>query len=364
MTETQNNKWGDTGALRLAAEALTDVKNLRIRVSNRADAFSRAQTEMSGVVQAELTGWTLAEIQKFEATFAVQLVELYEQVVPWKVRAWASGVPLLNPRVHYKRDGSAEAQGVLFARIVGLTGNPRWAVPLKPEGEGADRHLVPDGEPYPRECTCGCEQCTLAIAGGVSWHCGVRDRDCHGGLQSFWQWCGTGDPDNFPRKNMTQKELLSMGKRTTVRPLLRVYSDMLVRAAARSPAAENSRLYQVYLDARKDGAERKHGRRRLLRAELAKAGVTRGAVWELKRDGKVTVNGKTYLIEDYSEPVICKNTHRPPMKPNGCGTVAHPEWGEPGSPWRPGHINAHAHRIVHKELMRDFWAAAEGTVSE
>ncbi|HXJ71724.1 MAG TPA: hypothetical protein VNM37_02685, partial [Candidatus Dormibacteraeota bacterium] len=54
----------------------------------------------------------------------------------------------------------------------------------------------------------------------------------------------------------------------------------------------------------------------------------------------------------------CQNKARPPMSPNGCGTFAHPERGAPGSLWRPGHINMHAHRIVHKELLRDLWVVS------
>jgi hypothetical protein len=43
---------------------------------------------------------------------------------------------------------------------------------------------------------------------------------------------------------------------------------------------------------------------------------------------------------------------------NGCGTREHPEWGEIGSPWRPGHQHRHALRLVAKAILRDMWAEA------
>lgn len=51
----------------------------------------------------------------------------------------------------------------------------------------------------------------------------------------------------------------------------------------------------------------------------------------------------------------CQNSKRPPAKSNGCGTQANPEWGAPGSPWRPGHQDAYAKGIVAKEILKDLW---------
>lgn len=288
------DRWGDITALRLAAEALTDAKGMRVRASNRAGADLRIHgnglfSDQKGPYA--MIGPALVEVaERHESVLAAKLVELYEEIVPFKVRGWAVGVPLLNPRVRLVRPRDGEprdrAEGVLFARIVGLTGNPRRATPYRLDEK---RRLIPAGEPYDRS------------------------------LRQFWQWCGCGDPENIPRKDMTQAELLSMGKRKQVRPLLRAFSDLLVQLAGRSPQARNSDLYGVYLKARDEAAGRVHERQ-------------------------------------------CRNRNRPPMKPNGCGTREHPEWGEPGSPWRPGHINAHAHRIVQKELLRQFWQVAEGTI--
>ena len=52
----------------------------------------------------------------------------------------------------------------------------------------------------------------------------------------------------------------------------------------------------------------------------------------------------------------CMNWSR--YSPNGCGTRANPEWGAPGSPWRPGHQHAAALRKVGKDFLDDLWREA------
>lgn len=285
MATDSDTTWGDVAALRLAAEALTDAKNARIRQINRLDAASR----LSGIDYREGKSHPLEqEAVHHEQVCAEQLILTYHHVVPLQIRAWASAQPLLNPRIHTKKNGDLEVSGVLFARIVGLTGNPRWAVPLKPEGEGAERTLVPDGQPHLRS------------------------------LSQFRAWCGCGDPARKPYKGMTQAALLAMGKRRTVRPLLRTYSDLLVKLAGRSETIRDSGPYKAYLEAREMGTGKRH-------------------------------------------TVTCRNTKIWPMKPNGCGTRDHPEWGEVGSVWRPGHVNGHAHWMTQRKILEEFWEAAEGT---
>lgn len=53
----------------------------------------------------------------------------------------------------------------------------------------------------------------------------------------------------------------------------------------------------------------------------------------------------------------CRNRSR--ITPNGCGTREHPEWGAPGSLWRPGHQKQHAVRVVAKEILKDLWREAQ-----
>jgi len=288
------NRWGDMQSLRMAAESLTDAINLRVRVQNRVRA-GNADVLAGGEPQSkeDIQGHPLVVgALSFEGTLRRSLNDLYQQAVPLKVREWAAGTPII-------------ASGEMFPRMVGLIGNPRWAVPLKMEGTGKDRKAVPDGEPYARYCTCG-----LRRQG--RW----KECECPGGLRSLWQWCGCGDPDLVPEKG-NQEILLRRGKMTTVRPLLFTFSERLQMAKGR-PNVSRSPLVNVMLTAKEQAAGKIHYK-------------------------------------------TCRNTHRPPMKSNGCGIVAHPEWGEPGSPWRPGHMQAHSFRIAQKELLRQYWLAAEGT---
>lgn len=139
-------------------------------------------------------------------------------------------------------------------------------------------------------------------------------------LRQFWQWAGCGDPDMVPRSDVlghspTREEKLAAGKRTQLRPLLYTFSSYLLRSHTRSEAVANSRYWQVFTKAKAEAQEKKHHRQ-------------------------------------------CQNKKRPPLRPNGCGTVLHPEWGAPGTPWRPGHALMHAHRMVHKEFLRDLWVVA------
>lgn len=55
--------------------------------------------------------------------------------------------------------------------------------------------------------------------------------------------------------------------------------------------------------------------------------------------------------------VECRNRSR--ITPNGCGTREHPQWGAPGSPWRAGHQEQHAVRVVAKEILKDLWREAQ-----
>jgi len=193
------------------------------------------------------------------------------------------------------------ATGELFPRLLGMIGNPRVATPYHWEdGETAKRVLVAD----PRYVRGSSTSPNPAYG---------EDGEYHYGLRQLWQYCGCGDPESKPGKNATQEEVLRGGKRIKVRSVLYAFSSYLVRGRSRSEAVANSYYLSVYDKARAEAEGKRHK-------------------WQ------------------------CQNSHRPPMQSNGCGTVAHPEWGEPGSLWRPGHMAAHAHRMVAKEFLRDLYA--------
>jgi hypothetical protein len=194
------------------------------------------------------------------------------------------------------------ASGELFPRLLGAIGNPRIATPYhwEVDEETGKRALIADA-PYIR----GSGKAPNPSYGD--------DAVAHYGLRSLWQYCGCGDPDSRPKKGATQEELLRAGKLTQVRPILHTFSTYLVKSRNRSEVVHDSHFLAVY-DAAREAAEAK-------------------------------VHTKQ-----------CQNTKRPPMHSNGCGIVAHPEWGAPGSKWRPGHMAAHAHRMVAKEFLRQLYA--------
>lgn len=139
-------------------------------------------------------------------------------------------------------------------------------------------------------------------------------------ISQLWQYAGCGDPMSNPRSDIlghspTGEDKLRGGKRTVLRPLLYTFSSYLQRSS-RHESITNSKYFQVLTEAKADAASKVHTRQ-------------------------------------------CQNKKRPPMGSNGCGTVQHPEWGEPGSPWRAGHQQAHSHRIVAKEFLRDLWLISE-----
>ena len=140
-------------------------------------------------------------------------------------------------------------------------------------------------------------------------------------LRQLWQFSGCGDPGTIPRGDIlghspTREDKLRGGKLTVLRPLLYTFTSYIVRMHTRSPEIADSMYYKYLTEA------------------------------------KAAAQGKVHQRQ-------CQNKHRPPLRPNGCGTVLHPEWGAPGSPWRPGHVDMHAHRVTQKELLRQLWRVSE-----
>lgn len=131
------------------------------------------------------------------------------------------------------------------------------------------------------------------------------------GVRQLWSYCGCGDPERTPSANMTREELLACGKRRVIGPLLFSWTSYLVRMHGRSEEVGSSAYYRFFEEVKAASQAKFHSRE-------------------------------------------CRNrSFRPPY--TGCGTVAHPEWGAIGSPWRPGHINMHAHRVLRKRFLRDLW---------
>jgi hypothetical protein len=273
-------EWGNVTKLRIATENLIDQTRGRISAENRALRGGAA-------IDADTRDMLCAIPRMAEAEARKRLIQVYTEVVPDRVRAWAADIPGLG-------------SGEVFPRIAGLIGNPRIAVPWKWETRpGEKRQLVPDGDPYERT------------------------------LHQLWQWSGCGDPEIVPRTGMSQEELMSCGRRTIVRPALYAFSSYIARAG-----------------------------RVITKADSARAGQPVSRAVADSKFFKIFETQKAYgLTRVHARE--CRNHKRPPQHSDGCGIAAHPEWGETGSPWRPGHAEGHAHRIVGKELLRDFWIVSE-----
>jgi hypothetical protein len=282
MSEQQ---WGDIQGLRFSAESLADAIKARIGIQNRVRS---GRVDVIGGTQL------IARAQEFEDAYRDQLTSVYTEVVPLKIRAWASTQPIIR-------------SGETFPRIIGLIGDPHWAIPLRAEGTGKDRKLVPNGKEHARD------------------------------VRELWRICGCGSPNDTPQAvkdapdGEKQAALLRMGKRTTVRPLLYSFSSQLVMNGT-PVTKEGSKFF---------------GRPRSL--DCAESDYFR-LYMKIREEAAGNVHAKP-----------CKNHKRPPAKSNGCGTAAHPERGEIGSPWLPGHVQAHAHRLLQKQFLADLWEVA-GTV--
>lgn len=203
------------------------------------------------------------------------------------------------------------ATGEMFPRIIAAIGDPCTAAPLLPIAKGdtgRGARSRPAGPPYART------------------------------PHQLWQYCGIGEPWH-PDGDVSQSVLLHAGKRTRVRPLLFAWSASLARMAGgetpRSPAATASDYWKVVTERQRE---------------------TRG------HDGPCPP-GRACYGTHYRHTAVCRNRARPPQKPNGCGIALHPEWGEPGSPWRPGHVQADAYRAAAKALLMDLWRTEQATRS-
>jgi hypothetical protein len=284
--------WGDLTALRYLGQGLADAKDQRIRTNNR---FERGGTAIS----AELTAAVSATADHSEDQYERMLMDEYRRRVPDHVREWAAAIPGL-------------ASGELFPRIIAAIGHPRTASPELPDPDNKGKMLI--GEPYERSPA------------------------------QLRQYCGAGDPQRKPRKDMPQAELFAMGKVTQVRPLLYTWSSTLVKIA--TPGGQHTR---------KPGQPKSRA-------------AADSEWWDVFSAAKRRYSGhEGRCAEGFPSPCsathnrhqwTCKNTKRPPQRSNGCGVGAHPEWGESGSPWRPGHIDMAAHRKLHQFFLDQLWAVS------
>jgi hypothetical protein len=349
------NGWGDMTILQYLGQGLADQKDQRIRNNNRLD---RGGIALDPVLAAEIK--SLAESS--EEGYNRMLMAEYERRVPESVRKWAASIPGL-------------ASGELFPRIIASIGHPRIATPRYPDPDDPKRTLIA-APSYIR------------------------------GPHELRAYCGAGSPWRKPHKGMTQAELFAMGKIRQVRPLLYTWTTMLVKMATpaktgkhigdpKSAYAASSSWWQTFTSTKRmyaghdgkcgtewpspcAGSHRKHSwlvseirdearpyPRNLTattEAEVYKAAEKLGYPVLIRPTDKGALRAENLRELDAAIPMLerslCQNKKVPPQRPNGCGITAHREWGEVGSPWRPGHIDMAAHRNLHQVFLDTLWEVA------
>jgi hypothetical protein len=287
--------------LRAAGEDLADLIEVRKAAENRARTLGHLDTALI------CPPW----VSDAEKAARQALQDAYARAVPARIRDWAAGVPCLG-------------SGELFPRIIAIIGDPCTATPLLPiargdTGRGARSR--PAGPPYLRSA------------------------------HLLWQWCGMGDPRRKAREDVLgrkpeQADLLAGGKRSQIPPLLYVWSTQLVKAATPSTREASRQFGRPSSPAAAASAYWKTFTERLL--------DTRGHDGPCPRNPADRSCYGSHRVHEHH----CQNHVRPPGRPDGCGTSLQPGWGEPGSPWRPGHVNMDAHRVTQKQLLMDLWRAA------
>lgn len=133
---------GDYKELRMWAEAFADAQAARVAFENK---------ERSESVEIDAFGDVVVLYGDAEKRLEREMVSCYRVTVPESVRQW--------------QEATAGIGEHTLARLLGITGDPRLALPRHWEGEGPERHLV-DDEPHERT------------------------------IGQLWQYCGTGAPKN------------------------------------------------------------------------------------------------------------------------------------------------------------------------
>jgi hypothetical protein len=281
----------------LLADLRAADENLADVIELRKAARNRARTLSMLDASPEALDW----IATAEQAAREALLDSYERAVPLHIRQWAAEIPGLRT-------------GARLPRIIAEIGDPCLAVPLLPIAKGdtgRGARSRPAGPAYVRS------------------------------PHQLWQYAGCGDPWWSVREEdlghaPTQADRLRAGKRNKIRPLLYDWTVRLQTMAApgakgrpQSATAADSQWWKLFTE---------------------RLRVTRG------HDGDCTADESCYVTHRRHERQ-CQNHARPPARSNGCGTVLYPEWGEPGSPWRKGHVQMDAHRYVAKRLLLELWRA-------
>lgn len=306
--------WRDYVQMRVAAETYSDVQKARIQLFNRAglkaDGQKQKNFDAARHVSAAWLEDEMGKAKEAEDRIAGSVLRYYYEFAPSGVIEWQSSNP-----------GVGE---MMVARLLGHLGHPRIALPAHWEGKGKKNRVLVHTEPYRR---------TVA---------------------QLWSYCGLGDPLRRPYAGMSADAFLALGN-----PILKTVAYLLAHTAGEM--GEKSQQEP------KRCAETIHG--------AAPAGTTpdpsktssEHSGFPPGRDlsdmppihaAKPTRRAGAYpyrKVYDSRRAETVDRVHATAC--HKCTKNGKPSL--PGSPWRPGHQQADANRIVAKAILKDIWLAAE-----
>jgi hypothetical protein len=277
MRKRRRTRPGDYRELRLWASTFADAQAARV-------AFEAKDRSSTVDMEASSFDEVIELYKEAEARLDRELVACYKATVPAPVQRWQE-----------------EAAGIgdhTLALLLGITGDPRTALPRHWEGEGTGRHLVDDP---------------------------ARDRT----VDQLWQYCGHGAPKNREVKG-NAAALLANGS-----PGAKRLVHLMAQAQVKTNAKGGARYRPVYDREKAKYAGKTHS-----------VPCTGGYSGTLYVKCKTHVPNDTTLVTDDEVPA----------------NILSPKLGyaQAGDPYQPSHLHAIALRHTGKEILRDLWLTAGG----
>jgi len=166
--------------LRTLADCYYAQQQHRVATGNRMGAGNIDPTLFAEVAGLE---------KRAEQRLSLAMRKTFRRVAP-EIHAWVTDTPGLGE--------------TLFARLLGLTGQPCIAEPYHWDGDGADRTLIAD-ETYKRT------------------------------VSQLWSFCGHGDPTRRHRKGITQSEMFACGN-----PKAKMLAHLIAEGCMKTPGGVTS----------------------------------------------------------------------------------------------------------------------------
>ena len=289
--------------LAMYAEIIDDLESSRIANENRLRQFVRADDgermppDVCDPEDKAVTAKLLRAV-RLEAGLAAQQARNPRRLPGWmpEVQDLCELVVLIQ---------AAEHEATLTLRRT-MRKHPLWQWAKGIAGLGDKqfaRFLGVTGDPY--------------VRGVIDYGDGITAAPYPRTLGQWRAYCGHGDPGRRPFTGMSQADAKALGNRTA-KMRAHLIAEQFMKSVGGTDAGGAVKPRSPYRD-----------------------------VYEAARE---TYSTRVHEAE-------CRNRSR--FSPNGCGIREHPEWGEPGSPWRDGHQHAAALRLVAKTFLDDLYAEAK-----